>query len=344
MAFRAKEALPKIIVSARGSVSEPNSPYVTPVRTSRSVPNTPRTDVDQRVMYHDNGNLQHTEYVNAEGRIQRSPNNLEPSRRDYDEYGNIICEEWFEDGKLHRLGDYPARICYYGQTGRIKSVEYYVNGRLDRFNAPAYITYYPNGALMFKSYYKNGKSHRDGNKPSYTFRSEEGVTTLLEWCKDGKLHRTGGKPARIDKWFGVDDEQYTEIGYYINGQLHSERGNPALITYHNNKVSDKTWYKHGKIHREYEPAKIMYKNGNKVFLKMWYQNGIQHRLDGPATVAYNPDGSVLNEFWFIYGERMEERDAIDLCRLTYTSTLESILYPMRNADLNIASLISNMVV
>src|SRR3990167_4684919 len=73
--------------------------------------------------------------------------------------GQIQKEEWYKNGKYHRIGGAPAIILYY-ENGRIRDKSWYKNGELHRpGGAPAVILYYENGEILDKSWFKDGKRH-----------------------------------------------------------------------------------------------------------------------------------------------------------------------------------------
>ena len=78
------------------------------------------------------------------------------------------------------------------------------------------------------------------------------------------------------------------IATYLNGELHSFNGLPAL----EGVSGDKLWYKYGKLHRRDLPA-IECTNGTKH----WYWDDKRHRdYDLPAIIY--PDGT---KEWYKHG-------------------------------------------
>ena len=93
-----------------------------------------------------------------------------------------------------------------------------------------------------KSWYKNGKLHRDGDLPASIIEPEPGKfwkfwykngvkhrgndlpalisNDLQQWCKFGMLHRDGGKPAVI---YADGKEEY-----WIDGVRQDEETDPML--------------------------------------------------------------------------------------------------------------------
>ena len=144
-------------------------------------------------------------------------------------------EEWWVDGKLHRLNG-PALISADGTEN------WYLNGKRHREGGPAIEN------EKIKEWWMFGKRHRlDG--PATVIPGDEKM-----WWVDGKLHREDG-PA-------IEKEDGTKY-WYINGEHHREDG-PA-IEYAN---GTKYWFRNGVLHRLDGPA-VDIENG----LKEWYING-----------------------------------------------------------------------
>ena len=102
-----------------------------------------------------------------------------------------------------------------------------------------------------------------------------------EWYINGNLHRENDQPAIVRK---NGDKQW-----YVNGRLHRENDLPAI----ENSYGDKFWYRHGIRHRENDKPAIEYTCGSK----WWYYNGNLHREnDRPASIYYNGGAG-----WWING-------------------------------------------
>ena len=52
----------------------------------------------------------------------------------------------------------------YYENGNVKCEKYCKNNKLHRLNKPSYISYYENGNIRCEKYYQNGKRHRKNNK------------------------------------------------------------------------------------------------------------------------------------------------------------------------------------
>jgi len=78
----------------------------------------------------------------------------------YDDDGQIIYEEYYQNGKYHRSDDKPAIIVYF-ETGSIHSVKYLQKGKLHRTDdKPAMIVYSKSGNIVTEKYYRYHKLHR----------------------------------------------------------------------------------------------------------------------------------------------------------------------------------------
>ena len=53
----------------------------------------------------------------------------------------------------------PTKKVRYYENGNIDREEYYLNGKRHRVDSPAYIEYYKNGKVFSEEYYLNGKSY-----------------------------------------------------------------------------------------------------------------------------------------------------------------------------------------
>ena len=77
------------------------------------------------------------------------------------------------------------------------------------------------------------------------------------------------------------------VEYRLNGKLHNDKDQPAVI-YTN---GDQFWYQHGQLHREGDQPAIIYANGYQA----WYQDDQLHREGDQPAVIYT-DGT--KEYWF----------------------------------------------
>jgi antitoxin component YwqK of YwqJK toxin-antitoxin module len=75
--------------------------------------------------------------------------------KEYYESGNVYCESYYINGKIHRE-DGPAYIWYY-DNGDVAYKGYYIKGELHREDGPAIIRYHENGNVWHEYYYLNGE-------------------------------------------------------------------------------------------------------------------------------------------------------------------------------------------
>jgi hypothetical protein len=175
------------------------------------------------------------------------------------EDGQVVLEEWFNQGKLHRTmppkdgeelldlepdsGPGPA-LTERDEKGQIRKQEYYLDGQCHRVGGPAVV--HGDGS---REWIEKGKRHRL-NAPAFVYADGS-----EEWWQDGKEHREDGPAMTIDQ----------RQEWWVLGQRH----NP-------------------------DPTKPAYIDKDNV--EMYYQNGHLHREDGPAVVYKNdsPDEYHLN--------------------------------------------------
>ena len=75
--------------------------------------------------------------------------------KEYYESGNVYCESYYINGKIHRE-DGPAYIWYY-DNGDVAYKGYYINDLRHREDGPASIGYDKNGSVKYTEYWLNGK-------------------------------------------------------------------------------------------------------------------------------------------------------------------------------------------
>jgi len=111
------------------------------------------------------------------------------------------------EGKLPIKEELPCGVStyykYYGGTDILMSVKSFKSGRLHRVeDRPAVVCYNRDGSVESKRYYKDGYLHRDGDKPAFANYNGDGGVEYEVHYKDGKRHREGDKPARV--WYNKD--------------------------------------------------------------------------------------------------------------------------------------------
>jgi antitoxin component YwqK of YwqJK toxin-antitoxin module len=149
----------------------------------------------------------------------------------------IFKDDYGEYTLLKNKGKYFKEVrCYKdGFRKYIKNngdIEWNLNKELHSpsDDIPAHITYYENGSISSKSYFINGKRHKE-NGLAQIFYEEDGSIESEYYFINGKQHREDG-PAEIV--YNEDGSIYLEA-YFINGEQHREDG-PAHIEYYNNLI------------------------------------------------------------------------------------------------------------
>jgi hypothetical protein len=185
--------------------------------------------------------------------------------------GDILMEEWYQDGQLHRI-DGPARTIRAGEE------QWWLEGLLHRpqdgpLAGPAIIN--ANGTEVW---YMNGKRHRDNGPAEIRADGTE------VWYMNGFKYRDNG-PAEIRA-------DGTEI-WYMHNRKHRV-GGPAVIYPNGTEV----WFRYGEKHRVGGPA-VIYKDGHST----WWYKGKRHRITGPA-IEY-PECNSHRNLWYVMGKRVE---------------------------------------
>jgi len=108
-----------------------------------------------------------------------------------------------------------------------------------------------------------------------------------EWYLNGLLHRDGDQPAIIT--------QSGDREWYVNGKRHGNNDRPAVIN-----DMETIWCKYGKVHRDNDMPAIVCTNGTK----MWYNNGRLHR-DGDKPASIHPNKSAI---WYKNGKIHRDGD------------------------------------
>ena len=98
-------------------------------------------------------------------------------------YRNVIELMWKkENGKCHNENG-PAFIEYY-PNGNVEYKSWYINGKEHNENGPAIIEYYPNGNVKHKSWFINDEYHND-NGPAIIGYDEDGNIIRQEYWENG---------------------------------------------------------------------------------------------------------------------------------------------------------------
>ena len=96
----------------------------------------------------------------------------------YDSNGDIRREEWYKDGKQHRLGR-PAVIWHHG-NGIIAIEEWIKNNKHHRLDGPAIIWYRNNGDIKSEYWYINDKHIKPPYK-NYPLTKEQQIEMKLKY-------------------------------------------------------------------------------------------------------------------------------------------------------------------
>ena len=209
-----------------------------------------------------------TAYFNSSGEKDREggPAYIYKNRE-----GEIIRQEWYKNGKLHRLDGPAIELGSPAKPARPWKQEWYKDGERHRVGGPAYVNKDPKYRYFDKEeWWQNGVLHREDGPARITSDSQY-------WYRNGKLDRDDG-PASIKNNGAIKE-------WFKDGERHRENG-PAIEW----KNGTESWYKHGKLHRVGGPAIVgLYGFGQ------WYKDGKKHRLDGPAVFTeyskeYHIDG------------------------------------------------------
>jgi len=136
---------------------------------------------------------------------------------------------WFKKGREHRRtadpeGKLPTlakptpntEIRYkYHDDGSVYSKTYYKDGKHHREgDSPAVVRFYKDGSVSYQSYFKDGKKHRDGDNPAVVAYNKDGILSFEIYQKNDKIHRDGDKPAWV--WYH-DDGSVKSEEYYKDG-------------------------------------------------------------------------------------------------------------------------------
>ena len=217
-----------------------------------------------------------------------------------DAAGNVICQQWLQNGKRFREDGEPDFFKVEGADDkRTETKEWHdEKGRLRHQLKTSPDSAYRKDVYKESWYDENGKEHRDGG-PSSLLKDAAGNVIQEEWKQHGKYYREDGPSiikvetdgTRMEKW-AWDKEVY-----------HREDG-PALVMKNpESGFSREEWFQNGKHHREGGPAVIKnFTTGASE--ESWYKNGKLHNENGPAYITIDKDG-IRREKWYINGEAID---------------------------------------
>ena len=215
-----------------------------------------------------------------------------------DKEGQIIGEQWFQNGQRYRTGDDPDLFRIVNKKQHIK--EWHDEAGWLRHQ----ISTNPESPHRHEVYQElwfdeNRKHHREDG-PASVIKDAAGNTIEEEWKQHGNYYREDGPSivktdstgTHIEKWFRGDGEFYR-----LNG--------PALVEKNpSNGYSREEWFdENGKHHRVGGPA-VMKTFTTGASEESWYKNGKLHNKNGPAYITVDKDG-IRREKWYINGEAVE---------------------------------------
>jgi hypothetical protein len=149
---------------------------------------------------------------------------------EYDEFGNLLSEEYRRDGQLDREDGGPAVIRYDPQTGGIVREAWFHDGKLDRDDGPAEIVRdSESGKILRAVWRRDGKMHRVGKPAEIDTDIHTGTVTYEAWWRRGLLHHLGG-PAIIERDPAtgvVTREEWYRDGDWIEPPLAQQSRVPA---------------------------------------------------------------------------------------------------------------------
>jgi len=250
-----------------------------------------------------------------------------PSCLLYDTNGKLKYEEW-----QPRRKNKPSKIWY---DKGIKLNEYFTNEK-DEYhneNGPASIYYSENGKIRSEEYFRNGKMYREGDKPTiieYTKKKgrkirecwfgekrKNDLPTEIIYFPSGKIKSETWQKVASDKtrWWNTSYHrigkpavkiynkkgELVEESYYKDNELHRE-GGPALIKYDveapiRDINGDKIWdvCNQGEFWRaKKEDVKEFFSKLKKI--EIWFENAKMNRTDGPAVIYDLGEGEQRKYF------------------------------------------------
>ncbi len=226
-----------------------------------------------------------------------------PARIEIDHNENIISEEWYLNGKLGRYDDKPTIIVY--EEGIKVEEIWQIDKVKHRESGPAHIiTDYDTKEVTHEIWYKNGLRHREAGPAEVSYDNE--IITSEYWIVDDQSHREGA-PASIHRNAKTGAVEYE--GWFVNGKAHRDDG-PAISSFFDDYYEEK--YEKYKTKdgqswsmalealnggEPYNPEKLI------VWHEEWWVDGRLDREDGPAIIIYNKDTrKPYLEKWYSKGK------------------------------------------
>lgn len=204
---------------------------------------------------------------------------------------NHVEENWFYNGKRHRDGDLPARVCY-PRDDSYKHIVYFVrqwynHGKLHRIGGPACMN--QRSDSRSEMWYIHGVCHREDGPAARNWDKDNKITYEL-WSHNGVYHREDGPTLTC-----LNTLDMIEINWFKNGQRHRD-GGPALTYIHSDGTKTEHWYNHDKLHRNDGPSTIKYERENDEIIEIYnfHINGVsidEEVQEWMKTYGYNMEGN-----------------------------------------------------
>jgi len=200
--------------------------------------------------------------------------------------GNVFLnEEYYVNGKRHRVGNNPAIIRKYAD-GTISQVCYCINNHIHRNeDKPALLWFHPNGNIQSESWYIKGSLTRINDAAQISYFNDGRTISSKYYMRNGKTHRTNG-PAKLTYFKNGNLE---EESFYENGLYHNLNG-PAHIKYDiNGKVELEYYYIKNNFYKDkkgWEAAKIVYNKSSKPMPHIYINVNLQLK---------DPDGCICRK-------------------------------------------------
>jgi len=191
--------------------------------------------------------------------------------------------------QLHREGEEPAHIIYWEGTNKVQLEIWSLNDQMYRK-----IEYDARSIKYKEMWFKNGKTHRDGDLPAHIIYNKKGTFHRdLIWYQHGKIHREGDLPAI--EWYN-DIKGYVYYRSWCKNDVYYRENDLPTVEKYNEQgiVTSREWHSgNGKFHREGGPALIQYSSDGKTILnKKWYKNDIEYE---PIECKANENADLIDK-------------------------------------------------
>jgi antitoxin component YwqK of YwqJK toxin-antitoxin module len=143
-------------------------------------------DKPAELLYYKNGFLKSEKYM-LNGKKHRSEG--KPAFVKYNQEGKVIYLGYFINDKFHNI-EKPALIKYH-DNDQIEELKYYVNGIYKRndVSLPCHLVYFKSGKLKTEEYFNNGKLHRDNDLPAFVSYYEDDNICSETYALNGIIAR-----------------------------------------------------------------------------------------------------------------------------------------------------------